>query len=154
MNRRSLLRSLAALSFAGSSFAAVTSLNAEITEPAGRENSISELLSLSRQMCRQLCRDLSSSTAAHASAKDLMGLIEEAQTRLQESRPHAAAFWQACSDAFIRTAEQLDQVKSQSLGARVSISEIQHTFLRTAISLNQQTSTTISSVFARGTVIA
>jgi len=156
MNRRSLLRSLAALSFAGSSFAAVSLLSAGTRESAGRENTLSDLLSVSRGMCQELSGELSSSSfeTARASAEELIVLIEEAQSRLQESRPHAAAFWQACSDAFIRTAGQLDHVKSHPSGSRLSISEIQQTFFRAAMTLNQQTSATISAAFIRGSVIA
>lgn len=149
MNRRSLLRTLAALSVSGSSVAVLASISSGATELRLRSNVLADLLIRSRRSCQQLCHGLSSSSSSPSGicspTQELSPLIEQALLRLDESKTPSAAFWQSCSDAFVRTVNQLETLKSHPSCALIQIDDIQRTFCITAECLNQQTAITIAT---------
>lgn len=137
MNRRNFLRSMAVISASGLSLLALRRVAAETPQGALRD-----MLNQSEPVCEfllQASTSLENSQALHVSVQELSQLIPVAKLRLDEGSRFSAAFWQSCSDAFLRTAGQVESLKTQTKLHASLLCDAQELFEQTAYVLNSQT---------------
>lgn len=139
MNRRSFLRSMAVISASSSSVALLSRLAAET--PNG---TLFHLLDRAEPVCATLLHrstfgSLDLTPTLNAALQEVAQLIPVAKSRLAEGSQFSAAFWQSCSDAFLRTAQQLAALKTQSKLHASLLCDAQELFEQTAQLLSTQT---------------
>lgn len=139
MNRRELLQALSVLSAGGAwTFLFGSSSAGEMPESAPEQND-SLLLALadSAAQCDQLLAQGKSVFESHGefsagTLRELTCLIGEARLRLLKQRSDSPAFWQACGDAFLRTAESIASCSGAQFTQNVDPQRAEETFRRTA----------------------
>ena len=139
MNRRIFLRSMAVISASGLSVGVLSRLAAET-----QHMTLAALLNQAEPICESLLHGSSFDSldvppTLNFALQELAQLIPVAKSRLADSRQFSAAFWQSCSDAFLRTSGQLAVLKTRSKLYASSLSEAQHLFEQTAQLLSSQT---------------
>lgn len=139
MNRRSFLRSMAVISASSSSVTVLSRLAAET--PTG---TLLSLLDRAEPICESLLHrsafgSLAVPSPLNASLQEVAQLIPVAKLRLAEGGRFSAAFWQSCSDAFLRTTGHLSSLKTQSKLHASVLCDAQELFEQTAQLLSTQT---------------
>ena len=143
MNRRSFLRSMAVISASSSSLVVLSRLAAETPN-----QTLLSLLNQAEPVCESLLQASASfdtSTALTSAVQEVAQLIPVAKSRLAEGCRFSAAFWQSCSDAFLRTAGQMESLKTQTKLHASVLCDAQVLFEQTAQLLSNQTVVAVES---------
>lgn len=154
VNRRQLLHTLSVLT-AGSAWGTFSSatLTADFSLPASYgHRPLLLALTRSKVVCESILGHDSSVSAWRSSIrpeclKELSALIAQANFRVVERCHYGPAFWQACSDAFQRVADQMAALRSVDHPAFAMFQEAESTFRRTAQLLEIETTRTASLSF-------
>jgi hypothetical protein len=144
MNRRQLLQTLSVLTAGGAWTVVTRPLNAISIAVSGRpsEESLISALTESKSMCAAILvqsdvRFESNRTRTADRLNELALLTDQAMSRAMKQSHSGPAFWQACGDAFLRTADLLSACARQRPTAAMQQAEA--AFRRTAQLLAAET---------------
>lgn len=149
MDRRQLLYTLSALTLgsAGAAFSSA-SLMADVTDlHQFRKGLLLRALAQARCECESLLTNNELMTGRIKSdsddwLKEISAFVDQARSRLADQCHQGPAFWQACSDAFLRTAERLSAAQTNDHFASVLFAKTEVTFRQTARLLTIETART------------
>ena len=146
VNRRQLLQALSVLT-AGTASGGfpIASFAADPGAPASlRDAPLMAALTRSKENCESILENQASVIARCSSGpsgglRELTALIDQANLQLVEQRHQGPAFWQACSDSFLRAAEQLGTLCSEDQRTVAMFEQAESLFRQTAQLLEIET---------------